>query len=150
METENKFNEFQTEYSNRTKDYRFNYERNPSEDLTKQYEADIQNLKDTYEKQIPSLYKNNFLQRVNLMDKSQNLDFFRKVADLQYQSNKYMESLNQSINVVNNASYEGNYDIITTAVSQLPGIKSQLNILYGDLEGNRLYNDYTKRLIKNW
>ncbi len=150
MEAENKFNEFQTKYNNRIKEYRFNYERNPSEDLTKEYEANIQSLKDNYESQIPNLYKNNFLQRVSLMDKNQNLDFFRKVTNLQYQSNKYMESLNQSINVVNNASYEGNYDIITTAVSQLPGIKSQLNILYGDLEGNRLYNDYTKRLIKNY
>lgn len=150
MEAENKFNEFQTKYNNRIKEYKFNYERNPSEDLTKEYEVDMQSLKDDYEKQIHGLYKNNFLQRVNLMDKSQNLDFFRKVADLQYQSNKYMESLNQSINIVNNASYEGNYDIINTAVAKLPDIKNQLSILYGDLEGNRLYNDYTKRLIKNY
>lgn len=150
IETENKFNEYQIESNNLTKEYKFNYQRQPSEELTKVYEHDMENLKTEYEKQIPGLFKDNFLQRIDIMAKQNDLNFFRKSADLNYQSQKYLNTLNESLNTINRASYEGNFEAMENEINTLSIKKEQPIALYGDIKGNEIYNNHVKGLIKNY
>lgn len=150
LEAENKFNEYQLDSKNLTKNYKFNYQRQPSEELTKQYENDLQQLKDSYENQMPNLYKNEFLQRTNLLDKQENLEFFRRTTDLEYQSKKYLNNLYSNLDNVADASFQGNFEMMENEVMTLPLKKQQLLDLYGDIEGNKLYDDYSKKLIKSY
>ena len=120
MDMENKFNDYTRDFSNRTKLYQTEYAKNPDQKLTDQYENDIKNMTESYEGQIPFAFKNNFLERTNILQKNTNLDFFRKITEINYQNEKFINNLNDSLESINTNSYLGNQQAINYEIANLP------------------------------
>ena len=138
IDTENKFNDYQTERTRLTKQYEIDYKKSPNELITKTYEKDLETLKNTYEKQVPSLFKNNFLSRIDQQDKqdSLNLEFFRKKTELDYQVKKYVDNTNNELKQVREASASGDNNLVAETVAKLPNRKQSLINSFGELSGN--------------
>ena len=150
IQTENVVNDLSLDYSNRTKQYQMDYKKNPNEEITKQYENDVKVMIDSYEEKVPFSFKNSFIERTNRLQKNANLDFFRKITDLDYQSQKFRNTLDNSLDNVSTNAYLGNQEAIEYEIATLPLKKQQLIDIYGDIDGNKLYNGYTRDFIENY
>ena len=150
IKTENNFNDLARDFSNKTLTYTQEYKKNPSEELTKQYENDVKAMVEKYEEQVPFHFRNGFMERVNNLQKSSNLDFFRQTADLEHQNKIFWNNLDNSLDTVNTNAYTGNDQAIAYELTTLPLKKQQLIDIYGELGGVKLYDGYVKDFIKNY
>lgn len=95
----NKYNDWKIDYKNITEEYKFDYANNPENgsELTKKYNEKLLKLQCDYEKQISSLHRDSFIKKTNNIYETNNLDLFTKGIDLQYQSDRYINSLNNKL-----------------------------------------------------
>lgn len=111
IEAINRTNEWHNDYKALTENYMFDYTRNPDDsiNLTKQYENNLKTLQKKYEKQIPENYQQGFSKIVNDTYNTNNLDLFRKKTDLEFQTKKFMDNMNDTIERTQTDTYNGNY-----------------------------------------
>lgn len=146
IKTNNLQNDYLLDYNNLTKRYKQDYSRNPSEQITKQYNSDLDKLKNSYLKQTPMNYQNYFLKNINNIDKSTDLDFFRSQANLQHQMNLYTNRINDNIQNFKERIAVGDDEALAEQFITQDLLKQQMQEIYGVDDGEKLFRQYQKQI----
>ena len=152
IETINLKNDFLIEYNNRTKRYKQEYQLNPQDkNITINYENDVKKLTDDYQKKMPNnFYKNNFFIEATQIQKKNDLDFFRKQTDLNFQLNKFNDTLNNNIENIQNQGLTNNIEAIAEAIATIPLFTEQAKTIYGEYQGEEVIKQYKQKMLKGY
>jgi hypothetical protein len=141
IKVENLKNDYALEYSNLTKQYQMDYQKNPQNaNLTKTYETNVRNLNEKYEKEVPQASKDYFNKTITYANQKTNgdLDFFRKETDLKFQSNKFLDGINDDITNIQNEGYNG---MPPTSIVILNTKLQQAKRIYGNYQGGQIIRE---------
>ena len=152
VESINLKNDYLIEYNNRTKRYKEEYSLNPQDkNITINYENDIKKLTEDYQKKFSNnFYKNNFFIEATQIQKKNDLDFFRKQTDLNYQINKFNDTLNNNIEHIQSQGYNNDIQAIAEAIATVPLFTEQAKNIYGEYQGEAVIKQYKEKMIKGY